>query len=143
MYIVIANDSKFNLNDSHDLFGKTCIFKGKNTKQVLGDFLRSLKKTSDTLNRELNKNYGIDQKQYFNQMDEIQNQTECFVCGHEFFGEKGFHFHHDYKRKENNIIGRACTRYNLSMTEKRRSGLPVIFHNLIMIGNSSSKNWEA
>ena len=51
MYIVIANDSKLNLNKSHELFGKTFIFKRKNTKQVLRDFLRSLKKTSDILNR--------------------------------------------------------------------------------------------
>ena len=107
MYIVIANDSKLNLNKSHELFDKTFIFKGKNTKQVLRDFMRSLKKTSDTLNRELEVSYSVDMIQYMDQMEEINNQTECFVCGQEFFGEKGFHLHHDNKREENNIIGRA------------------------------------
>ena len=67
MYIVIANDNKLNLNKSHELFGKTFIFKGKNTKQVLRDFMRSLKKTSDTLNRELEDSYGVDMIQYMNQ----------------------------------------------------------------------------
>ena len=43
--------------------------------------------------------------------------------------EKGFHLHHDHKREENNIIGRACKRCNLSMTEERRYGILVIFHN--------------
>ena len=129
MYIVIANDSKLKLNKSHELFGKTFILKGKNTKQVLRDFLRSLKKTSDILNRELELSYGIDMNQYIDQMDEINNQTECFVCGQEFNREKGFHLHHDHKREENNIIGRACIRCNLSMTEERRSGILVIFHN--------------
>ena len=75
MYIVIANDNKLNLNKSHELFGKTFIFKGENTKQVLRDFMRSLKKTSDILNRELEVSYGIDMNQYIDQMDEINNQT--------------------------------------------------------------------
>jgi len=65
-------------------------------------------------------------KQYMEEMDEIISQTACFVRGWEFNGEKGFHLHHDHKREENNIIGRACVRCNLSMTEERRSVIPVI-----------------
>jgi len=129
MFIVIANDSKLNLNESHDLFGKTFMFKGRNSREVLREFMRGLKNVSDVLNRELEVNYSIDRIQLINQMDEIKTQTECFVCGKEFFGEKDVHLHHDHKREKNNIIGRACARCNLSMTEKRRSGIPVIFHN--------------
>ena len=99
------------------------------SKEVLRDFMRSLKKTSDRLNRELEVSYGIDMKQYIEEMEEINNQTECFVCGQEFNGEKGVHLHHDHKRGENNIIGMACMRCNISMTEKRRSDIPVIFNN--------------
>ena len=33
MEIVIANDSKLNLNDSHDLLGKTYLFKGKKSTE--------------------------------------------------------------------------------------------------------------
>ena len=49
MYIVIANDSKLNLNESHDLFGKTFMFKGKDPKNVMREFMKSLKETSDRL----------------------------------------------------------------------------------------------
>ena len=37
MYIVIANDSKLNLNEGHELFGKTFLFKGKIQDKYLGN----------------------------------------------------------------------------------------------------------
>ena len=40
--------------------------------------MRSLKETSDRLNRELKVSYGIDMNQYMEEMDEINNQTACF-----------------------------------------------------------------
>ena len=69
MYIVIINDSKLNLNETHELFGKTFIFKGENPRQVLGDFMRSLKKTSDILNKELDLYYKVDPIQHVNELD--------------------------------------------------------------------------
>jgi len=97
--------------------------------------MRILKETSDRLNKELEINYKIDMKQYLEMSDELKSQAGCFVCGREFVGGN-FHLHHDHKREGNNIIGKACNRCNLSMTEKRRSGIPVIFH------NGSNYDWK-
>ena len=46
------------------------------------------------------------------------------------------HLHHDHKQENNNIIAYACNRCNLQMTEKRKAGIPVIFH------NGSGYNWK-
>ena len=88
--------------------------------------------------------------------NELNKQTHCFVCkeifeeiklkmemkgqekqalkksDNKYFKNKTTvekRLHHDHKREKDNIIGYACQRYNMQMTEKRRAGIPVIFHN--------------
>jgi len=58
-YIVIVNDSKLNFKEDHPMFGKTFLFKGSNQKAVLRDFIKSLRETCDTLNKEMDTQYGI------------------------------------------------------------------------------------
>jgi hypothetical protein len=77
------------------------------------------------LNRELQLYYPIDQGSFV----DMDKQKNCFVCGNEFKDSKDCHRHHDHKVKSNNVLGYACSRCNLQMTEKRRSGIPVFFHN--------------
>lgn len=151
----IVNDSKLNLREDHPMFGKTFLFKGRDPKTVLRAYLKSLKETCDTLNKELDQSNKIDYGQYMREKDELNKQTHCFVCEESFeeiklkmeikaqekqtlkkTGSKYFkqttvdrHLHHDHKKANNNIIGYACQRCNMQMTEKRRAGIPVIFHN--------------
>ena len=89
--------------------------------------MMSLKNTSDRLNKELDLYHNIDPIQYLNEMDKINKQTACFVCGKEFDEKTRCHLHHDHKQEKNNIIGIACARCNLSMTEKRRAGISQWF----------------
>ncbi len=84
------------------------------------------------MNKQLYETYNnIDYKQSRDQKIELNKQTHCFVCN-ESFGKKkkgDRRLHHDYRQGENNIIGYACVRCNLSMTKKRKAGIPVILHN--------------
>src|SRR5690606_26209648 len=59
-YIVIFNDSKLHFREDHVMFGKTFLFKGSNQKAVLRAFIKSLRETCDTLNKELETQYDID-----------------------------------------------------------------------------------
>ena len=137
------------------MFGKAFIFKGRDPKSVLRAYLKSLKETCDTLNKELNESNKIDYRQYLKEKNELNKQTYCFVCKESFeeiklkmkmkaqekktlkkSDSKYFkqnivekHLHHDHKREKDNIISYACQRCNMQMTEKRRAGIPVIFHN--------------
>lgn len=154
-YLVLVNDSKLNLQEDHSMFGKSFLFKGSNPKAVLRAYLKSLKESCDTLNKELEFYSKIDYEQYYKQRAELNKQTHCFVCKENFEeiklkmemkalekktlkndGSKYFkknivekHLHHDHKQEKDNIIGYACQRCNMQMTEKRRAGIPVIFHN--------------
>ena len=82
-------------------------------------------------------------------------QTHCFVCNESFdkvkkeidqkadeeqskkkaqskyynIQKSNKHLHHNHIIDKNNMIDYACVRCNLQMTEKRRAGIPVIFHN--------------
>ena len=64
-----------------------------------GEFMMSLKNTSDRLNKDLDLYYNIDPIQYLREMDKINKQTACFVCGKEFDEKTGCHLHHDHKQK--------------------------------------------
>ena len=56
----MVNDSKLNFREDHPMFGKTFVFKGSNQKTVLRAFIKSLRETCDTLNKEMETQYGID-----------------------------------------------------------------------------------
>ena len=161
-YLVLVNDSKLNLRKEHPMFGKTFLFKGRDPKSVLRAYLKSLKETCDTLNKELNESNKIDYGQYLREKNELNKQTHCLVCKESFeeiklkmemkgqkkqalkkSDSKYFiknsvekHLHHDHEREKNNIIGYACQRCNMQMTEKRRAGIPIIFH------NGSNYDWK-
>ena len=129
-YIVIVNDSKFNFREDHPMFGKTFLFKGSNQKAVLREFIKSIRETCDTLNKEMETQYNIDEKIPYKELIKLKKQTHCFVCRGRFMeGKNGKHLHHDHKQEKGNIIASACNRCNMQMTEKRRAGVPVIFHN--------------
>ena len=63
-YIVLVNDSQLNLREDHPMFGKTFLFKGRNPRSVLRAYIKSLKETCDTLNKELDESNKIDYGQY-------------------------------------------------------------------------------
>ena len=119
------------------MLGKTFLFKGSNQQAVLRAFIKSLRETCDELNKEMDAYYGIDRKLTYKEQVELRKQTHCFVCK-ERFNEKtanvsgntiSKHLHHDHKQEKSNVIAYACIRCNMQMTEKRRAGVPVIFHN--------------
>ena len=136
-YIVIVNASKLNLREDHPMFIKTFLFKGRNPRSVLRDYLKSLKETCDTLNNELFESNKIDYEQYLREKNDLNQQTHCFVCKENFeeiklrmkmkaqekqalkkTDSKYFkkntaekHLHHDHKLEKDNVIGYACQRY--------------------------------
>jgi len=133
-YIVVVNDSLLNFREDHPMFGKTFLFKGSNQKAVLRDFIKSLRETCDTLNKEMDTQSGIDGNIPYKDLIKLRKQTHCFVCKEPLevgLGMTGSnrHLHHDHKQEKNNVIAYACSRCNMQMTEKHRAGVPVVFHN--------------
>ena len=107
------------------MFGKTFLFKGSNQKAVLRDFIKNLRETCDTLNKEMDTQYGIDGNIPYKELIMIKKQTHCFVCKESFKDDKDRHLHHDHKQEKDNIIAYPCGRCNMQMTEKRRAGVPL------------------
>ena len=126
-YIVVVNDSKLNFREDHPMFGKTFLFKGSNQKAVLRDFIKSLRETCDTLNKEMDTQYGIDGNIPYKDLIKLRKQTHCFVCKESFMEGKDNNrrLHHDHKQEKGNIIAYACNRCNMQMTEKRRAGFQL------------------
>ena len=51
---------KLNLREDHHMFGKTFLFEGRNPSAILRVYIKSLKETCDTLNKELDEYNKID-----------------------------------------------------------------------------------
>ena len=133
-YIVVVNDSKLNFREDHPMFGETSLFKGSNQKAVLRDFIKSLRETCDTLNKEMDTQYGIDGNIPYKDLIKLRKQTHCFVCKEPLdvglgMTDSNRHLHHDHEQEKNNVIAYTCSRCNMQMTEQRRAGVPVVFHN--------------
>ena len=127
-YLIMVNDSHLNPREDHPMFGKSYEFKGRDDKTVLQAFIKSLIDTCNELSKELNAK--IDYSNLSNEeKHKLNQQTKCFVCGNTFKDYKDKHLHHDHQIEKNNVIAYACQRCNTQMTEKRRAGIPVIFHN--------------
>ena len=86
------------------MFGKTFLFKGSNQKAVLREFIKSLRETCDTLNKEMETQYDIDEKIPYSEMIKLSKQTRCFVCRERFMdgkNDKGNkHLHHDHNKRK-------------------------------------------
>src|SRR5690606_19330380 len=95
-YIVVVNDSKLNFREDHAMFGKTFLFKGSNQKAVLRAFIKSLRETCDTLNKELETQYDIDKNIPYKDLIKLRKQTHCFVCKEEFKEKIHPHHHPEY-----------------------------------------------
>ena len=73
---------------SDPMFGKTFLFKGPNQQTVLREFIKSLRETCNTLNKEMETQYAIDEKIPYSELIKLRKQTHCFVCKERFDEKK-------------------------------------------------------
>jgi hypothetical protein len=72
-------------------------FKGRDSRIVLQDFIKSLKETYHPLNKELDYSFKINSNPYIANKPELDKQTNCSVCKNEFIDSKDKHLHHEHK----------------------------------------------
>ena len=135
-FVAILNDVILNdvpeTDKFHKYHGKPFMFKGEDETEVIKQFVAKMVQIKNELDPK-DINYEIDRDSLtLEQQQLLANQTHCLLsCGTPLKSKykNNSHLHHDHLRPYNNVIGYACKRCNLQMTEARRKGIPVIFHN--------------